>query len=196
MKRVLTVSFFSCVRALVKKTLFFLVSSLNHFKLHIQQNKELHVRLYINVTIDRKILISLFLQSLELEWNDSARKQFKIFVVFNRMKIKSPSFFDLLYRDINFYDFYSNMFIYILNITHLQRRHDSVKKKNWTKSLTDFKTFDIWGGTMHVQENILFVHFRISNLWSFNASNIIRSNISHLKDFYRRFVKGGICARE
>lgn len=67
MKRVLTVSFFSCVRALVKKTLFFLVSSLNHFKLHIQQNKELHVRLYINVTNDRKILISLFLQSLELE---------------------------------------------------------------------------------------------------------------------------------
>lgn len=32
-------------------------------------------------------------------------------------------------------------------------------------------------------------------LWSLNANNIIRSKISHFKDFYRRFVKGGICAR-
>lgn len=31
--------------------------------------------------------------------------------------------------------------------------------------------------------------------WCFNATNIIRSKISHFKDFYRRFVKGGICAR-
>lgn len=32
-------------------------------------------------------------------------------------------------------------------------------------------------------------------LWCFNATNIIRSKISHFKDFYRRFVKDGICAR-
>lgn len=50
-----------------------------------------------------------------------------LIVVFYRIKIKSPSYLDLLYREININDFYSNLFIYILNITHLQRRHDSVK---------------------------------------------------------------------
>lgn len=73
----ITASLFSCVRALVKKWLFFSFKS----ELHVQQNKELG--LFTNVTTDRKRLISVFLQLLELEWNDSAREQFKIFVVFN-----------------------------------------------------------------------------------------------------------------
>lgn len=59
--------------------LFSLVSDAS--ELHVQQNKELS--LFTNVTTDRKRLISVFLQLLELEWNDSAREQFKIFVVFN-----------------------------------------------------------------------------------------------------------------
>lgn len=66
---------------------------------------------------------------------------FKIFVVFNRIEIKSPSYLDLLYREIDINDLIFNLFIYILNKTRIQQRHVSVKITS-TKSLTDFKTFD------------------------------------------------------
>lgn len=98
-----------------------------------------------------------------------------------------------MYREININDLIFNLFIYILNQTRIQQRHVSLKLSS-TKSSTDFKTFDIYGRTIYRKMSCLYTsEFLI--LWRFNATNIIRSKISHFKDFYRRFVKDGICAR-